>query len=146
MSTTSLEAFDRTIHQTNDWLKDLMFELGWEDRRKAYGALRTALHVLRDRLTPEEAAHLGAQLPMLVRGFYYEGWNPAGKPIKARHKDDFFERIKARLPDGSDMDPQTIVLAVFKLLAHRVSKGEMEDIHRILPEEIAQLWPRGPTG
>jgi uncharacterized protein (DUF2267 family) len=81
---------------------------------------------------------------MLVRGFYYEGWNPARKPVKDRHKDSFLGRIRAQLPDDSDGDPQTIALAVFKLLAHRVSEGEMEDIHKILPEEIAELWPHGP--
>jgi uncharacterized protein (DUF2267 family) len=32
------------------------------------------LHALRDRLPPEIAVHLSAQLPMLVRGIYYEGW------------------------------------------------------------------------
>jgi hypothetical protein len=28
--------------------------------------------------------HLGAQLPLLVRGIYYEGWHMAGKPTRER--------------------------------------------------------------
>jgi hypothetical protein len=35
------------------------------------------LHVLRDRLTIQEAVQPGAQLPMLIRGLYWEGWDPA---------------------------------------------------------------------
>ena len=40
------------------------------DHRSAYRALRSVLHVLRNRLTPEQAVHLGAQLPLLVRGIF----------------------------------------------------------------------------
>lgn len=46
-----------------------MEELDWQDRHAAYLALRATLHALRDRLTVEEVAELGAQLPMLIRGF-----------------------------------------------------------------------------
>ena len=64
-----------------------MQELGWGDRYKAYLGLRTALLALRDRLTVEEMAPLAAQLLMLMRGMYYEGWDPTGKPQKARHNE-----------------------------------------------------------
>ena len=70
MSTTGLEVFDRTVQKTNSWLHDLMQVLQWADKHKAYLALRATLHALRDRLTVDEVAQLGAQLPMLIRGFY----------------------------------------------------------------------------
>ena len=70
MSQTGLSAFDSTIHTTNVWLQEVMERLGWQDRHRAYLALRAVLHALRDRLTVEEVAPSGAQLPMLMRGFY----------------------------------------------------------------------------
>jgi len=70
MSNNVLEVFDASLQKTQVWLNDLMSELDWQDKpQKAALALRTALHALRDRLTGEEAVHLGAQRPILIRGF-----------------------------------------------------------------------------
>jgi len=68
--------FAETIEKTGLWLEDLAQELGNIPAQRAYSILRAVLHALRDRLTVEEAVKLGAQLPLLVRGFYYEGWRP----------------------------------------------------------------------
>jgi uncharacterized protein (DUF2267 family) len=143
MTMTGLDAFDRAIHKANDWLQDIMYELNWQDRHRAYLALRATLHALRDRLSLEEAVHLGAQLPMLVRGFYYDGWTLTGKPVKERRKEEFLAHIKAAFHDG-DIDAEQVVRAIFKLLAHRVSQGEIKDIKQILPKELAELWPHPP--
>src|SRR3954467_8281361 len=94
MSTTGLERLDATVHKTNQWLRELMELLPTDDKHKAYLAMRAVLHTLRDRLTVAEVAGLGAQLPMLVRGLYYEGWNPSNKPLKERHRQDFLGRIQ----------------------------------------------------
>jgi uncharacterized protein (DUF2267 family) len=145
MSVTGLDVFDATLQKTNNWLQDLMQALVGTDRHEAYAALRATLHALRDRLTVEEAAQLGAQLPMLIRGFYYEGWDPTGKPLRVRHKEEFLALIERQFRDGGlcdDLvDPERVARAVFRVLAQRVSTGEIEDVRHVLPAEIRDLWP-----
>lgn len=145
MSTTGLDVFDSTLQKTNSWLNDIMQELGWEgERQRAYLALRSVLHALRDRLTVEEALDLGAQLPMLVRGFYYEGWKTAGKPLKERHRADFLAHITHDFRNDKRMDSEAIARAVFTVIARHASAGEIEDIKRILPAELRELWTTEP--
>ncbi len=141
MSATGLDVFATTVQKTNSWLNDLMQIAGFQDRHKAYLALRVALHALRDRLTIEEVAQFGAQLPMLIRGFYYEGWDPTGKPLKVRDKEQFLARIAQAFRDDESIDHEQIARAVFALLAKRVSQGEIEDVKHLLPKDIQELWP-----
>jgi uncharacterized protein (DUF2267 family) len=89
MSTTGLEVFDTTVQKTNNWLNDLMVVLRWPDKHKVYLALKTTLQALRDRFIIAEVAHLGAQLLMLVRGFYYEGWDPPASRTKSATRSSF---------------------------------------------------------
>jgi uncharacterized protein (DUF2267 family) len=137
---SGLEVFERTLHKTNTWIKELMQVLDTDDRHVAYLAMRATLHALRDRMTVAEVAQLGAQLPMLIRGFYYEGWDPTGKPFKARHREEFLERISQEL-GTVDLAPEETATAVFIVLAARVAQGEIEDVKHILPAEIRGLWP-----
>lgn len=137
---------DITTKKTYEWLKDIIGELHWDDRQKAYTALRGCLHALRDRLTVEEAADLGAQLPMLIRGLYYEGWRPAGKPLKElRQKEDFLQAIQQVFVNEPDLDPEPVAKAVFRVLAKRVSEGEIQDIKNLMPKELITLWPATTT-
>jgi uncharacterized protein (DUF2267 family) len=150
MSATGLAVFDTTLQKTNGWLKELMDELGWDDRHKAYLALRATLHALRDRLTVEEVAQLGAQLPMLIRGFFYEGWDPSGKPRRERHEEQFLIRIGREFSEdargGPDQSLSDIARAVFTVLARRVTEGEIEDVRHVLPAELRELWSADAGG
>ena len=112
-----------------------------EDRQQAYHVLRATLHALRDRLTVAEAVDLGAQLPMLVRGLYYEGWTPNGKPLKERKKEEFLAHIAAALSESPGIYPEGVAWGVFKVLERHVSAGEIGDVKSILPAEIRALWP-----
>jgi len=140
MSATGLDVFDTTLQKTHQWLNELMQIMGWDDKDRAYLALRTTLHALRDRLTVDEAAQFAAQLPMLIRGFFYEGWDPAPKPPKVRRKEEFLAEVawpfRARVP----IDPEPAVRGVFTLLSRRISEGEIADIRHMLPQEIRELW------
>lgn len=142
MSNSILEVFDASLQKAQVWVNDLMSELGWEQRpQKACLALRTALHALRDRLTVEEAVHLGAQLPILIRGVYYEGWKLAGKPVKERHKTEFLDHIATTCRDDDTVDPEKVMRAVLKVLARHISEGESENVKHLLPKTLQELWP-----
>ena len=116
---TGLDVFDTTVQQTNLWLKDLMQELAI-DRHHAYQVLSATLHAVRDRVGPEHAVHLGAQLPMLIRGFYFEGLHPARTPTRHRHKDEFLDYVNGEIFRGLGIDPDRAVRAVFRVMAKMV--------------------------
>ena len=138
-----LEVFDASLQKSQIWLNELMRELDWEDKpQNACLALRTALHALRDRLTIEEAVHLGAQLPILIRGVYYEGWKLTGKPVKERHKSEFLDHIAAVFRDDDTVDPEKVMRAFFKVLSRHVTKGEIENVRHLLPKALQELWPQ----
>jgi uncharacterized protein (DUF2267 family) len=140
MSTTGLPVFDTTVQETNLWLKAIMEGLHTDDRHLAYLALRATLHALRDRLGPENAVHLAAQLPMLVRGLYYEGWRLAASQTKERTRADFLEHLRSELPRGSAIDPNVAVRAVFGVMWEKLDLGEVGKVIDRLPEELKQLW------
>jgi uncharacterized protein (DUF2267 family) len=141
MSVTAIAPIERTVHTTNSWLEELREESGLEDRQQAYHVLRAVLHALRDRLTVAEAADLGAQLPMLVRGLYYEGWTPAGKPLRERKREEFLGHVAAALRESPGIYPEGVAWGVFRLLERHISAGEIGDVKSILPAEVRALWP-----
>jgi len=136
-----LPVFVNSLNKAEEWLAELAAELGWDDRQHAYAALRATLHTLRDRLPVDEAADLAAQLPLLVRGIYFEGWNPSATPVKVRDSETFLEPVARALPWEAPADVERIVRAVFGLLARHVELGELTDVVRSLPAGIAGLFP-----
>ncbi|MFW6083617.1 MAG: DUF2267 domain-containing protein [Gemmatimonadota bacterium] len=142
MSATGFDIFDRTVQKTNLLLEELGEALHMEDRHDVYLSLRTVLHALRDRLHPAEAAQLAAQLPMLLKGVYFDGWRPASPLVKVRDRQEFLdgirEPLRSRMPTA---DAERITRAVFALLAAHVSAGEIEQVVTSLPEELRDLWP-----
>lgn len=141
MSVTTVTTFNKTLQKTNTWLRELMETLEWQDQHRAYHALRAVLHALRDRLSIEEVTDLAAQLPMLVRGFYYEGWKPSGKPLLERKKEQFLAHVEEAFRNDWEVDAEEVTCAVFKLLTDHLSKGEIDDVISNLPAELRALWP-----
>src|SRR5918999_2299581 len=135
MSNTGVRSFDTTVEKTNLVLKEIMEAYGWprERRQQAYDALRVVLHALRDRLTVEEAADLGAQLPMLIRGLYYEGWKPAKVPMKMS-KQEFVDRVRREFTYDIEGGIETLVQRVMHALRRYVTEGEWEEVRSSMPK------------
>jgi uncharacterized protein (DUF2267 family) len=138
MPATGLEVFDKTIQTTNIWLDEIMAELG-PDRHVAWHTMGAVLHALRDRLPPNDAAHLAAQLPVLVRGLYYDQYRPSETPERLRTRDAFLDRVTQELRGTRPINPHDAVRTVFAVLSHHITGGEVAKVKKILPEEIAEL-------
>lgn len=141
MSSTGLSTFDETVHLSNQWLNELMQAVDWDDKYRAYRLLRATLHALRDRLTAHEAVQFGAQLPMLIRGLYYDGWHMRDIPPSERSKSAFLAHIEAAFKQDPNADTEGLVREVFKLLSRKLSSGEVEDVKYVLPPDVRLLWP-----
>lgn len=140
MSETGLRQFDETLQITHIWLNDIMTDMG-TDKRTAYHALKAVLQTLRDRLTVDEAAHLGAQLPMLVRGVYYDAYRPAAQPHRSRTPDEFLKEVESHLGGAPVDDTEAATRAVFKVIERHVSPGEVNQVKDMLPMEIrGRFW------
>jgi uncharacterized protein (DUF2267 family) len=134
--------FETTYMKSLEWVHDVMRELGTDDERKGLRALRAGLHAIRDRLPAGEAVDLGAQLPMLLRGLYYEGWRLADRPIRVRSFDELIELVRWHLggPRLADVDPVEVLRAVMRVLGRHVSAGELEQVVHSLPRPLARFW------
>jgi len=139
---TGLDVFDRTVQETNTWLNKIERDpaIG-ENRHRSYQALRVTLHALRDELVPDEAAQFAAQLPMLVRGFYYEGWDPSKTPVKNRDRDAFLRRVEEMFDPVGGINAERAVRAVFRVLSEEIDQGEIEQIRHVVPKSVRTLWP-----
>ena len=135
-------ALDKLVQSAHIWLKDLMYELNQSEADQTFHLLQATLQTLRDRLPAVEAVHLGAQLPAVIRGIYYEGWKFSETPVKSKTKEEFLERITEKYNAPLGVDTETAARAVFKLLYHHISEGEVKKIKNVTPEQLRELWPR----
>jgi uncharacterized protein (DUF2267 family) len=138
---TGVQALDTAVQTTEEWVSALMARLGWRDRERAYLALLAALHALRDALPRDEAGYLGVQLPVLLRGLYFEGWHPASHIPGAKSRSAFVERIQEGVHRDPGIDAEGVAHAVFALLAERLPSGEIEDAKAATPEALRMFWP-----
>jgi len=103
---------------------------------RAYVLLRAVLHALRDHPAVDACAHLAAQLPTLVRGFYYEGWHPADKPLKYRDQAEFKRLVAAEAPRIPEEALDDGIEAVLKVLSEKATPGEIRKVKSSLPKQL----------
>jgi len=106
----------------------------------AYRSLRAVLHALRDRIGVNETAQLAAQLPMVLRGAFYEDWVPARVPATYRDREEFLSRIMREAGLAGETEASYAATAVIAVLSRHVSEGELEDVVRALPENLRTLF------
>jgi len=141
MSVRSIGNFEHALHVANEWIRDLADKPEVGSEAQAYVVLRAGLHTIRDRLRVDEVAHLSAQLPMLVRGFFYEGWKPPIEdPGCGESKVHLLEEVADRLDRISQVAPEDALFLVYDLLFRKLSTGELKYVDRALPYDLLFPW------
>lgn len=140
---TKVDVIDATLQKTISLLNDICVEFGWPEERRfqAYKALRTVLHEIRDRLPITESAHLAAQLPMLVRGLYYEGWKPEEVPRKF-HREELLQKVQRDLQFSADGGPERIVDGIIHVLSRHIEPSILKRIEQEFPPDLRSLFRR----
>lgn len=131
-SKNHVSAFSRTVQKSELWVTEIRKELTELRTDDAYHLLGAVLHTLRDQLSVHECAQFAAQLPLLLRGTFYECWNPPSQPPRTRSKDEFTQAVKDKTKticdSHPDFDLEDGVKVVLKVIAQHVSVGEFADI------------------
>ena len=131
---------ERTVHETEIWLNELADDPIFPSKDAAYSVLRATLQNLRNRLSVEEATDLGAELPALVRGVYYDGFDPSQIPEKF-DREEFVVRVADQLRALTEnIDTEAGIRAIFQFLQKKVSAGEIKDVVSNLPKDIQEMW------
>lgn len=142
MSATGLDVVDKTLQTTHIWLDELMQdEAVGPDRQVAWHVLGVVLRAVRDRIPLELAVHLGSQLPLLVRGLYYDQWHAPGRmDTKPRSLNEFLEPIGKQLAHTRPVDPSNATQAVFRVLSRHVNPGQIDKVRQSLPGDVQAIW------
>ncbi|MBE9638784.1 DUF2267 domain-containing protein [Salipiger mangrovisoli] len=140
MRATGHSAVDTAPQVVAEWLNLLCEDLEWTEEGRAYLLLTETLHALRDYLGVDEAADLGAQLPLIIRGIYYTNWDPSKTPVHPRSKADFLDRVARAFSRDPLEDPERAVTAVFDLLRRKVSMGEIAHVGNAMRGPLRKLW------
>ncbi|MFI7079214.1 DUF2267 domain-containing protein [Micromonospora sp. NPDC049903] len=142
MSERFESAVESSMDKTILILKDIEQAYGWPkaQRNQSYAALRTVLHLLRDRMPVQESVEFSAQLPMVVRGIYFEGWQPSDVPIKL-NRDDFLYEVRQGFPYDVQGGPERVVQVVLDTLRRHITQGEWDEVKDTMPDDLAQIMP-----
>jgi uncharacterized protein (DUF2267 family) len=140
MSALGLKIIDESVQQANIWINEVDYRVGLVNKQRAYRLLRAVLQVLRDQLSPDEAAQLSAQLPLFVRGIYYEGYDPSRTPAAIRGKADFIARVLTIFGPEPPEAMEEAIGAVFDVLDARISEGEMAQLRGSLTRDVRALF------
>lgn len=139
MANTGLDIFNHSIQKTNEVLIGVQDRLGWENRHLVFEVLKNTLHHLRDRLPVDENVNFADQLPMVLKGVYFEGWDPSNAPIKET-KDDFVNDIDIKYGYMVENDTEEIIKIVFDEIFKSIGLKESNKLKKVLPEDWRELF------
>ncbi len=129
------------MKDSKTWLHKVCTYLGIEDEQKAARIFRAVLHAIRDRIQHAEAIHLAAQMPIIWKGIYFDGFT-MHEPVRIRHEDEWLEYIRSKDSGAEEADFPTLDHAfyafqdVMSFLRDHLSEGQYQQVAQALHSDI----------
>lgn len=125
------------------FLQRVMERAGLNDAAQAEQVTEAVFSTLHQRITPEEASHVKAQLPPAVKemweGNLLDKMVGLVKRAERLNRQEFLQRVA----DKSGLDVAKAELAtrvVFGLLQEQIDQGEAHDVAAQLPPDLRAVW------
>lgn len=124
---------------TQTFYRTVRERLGQCEREEAKRGTAAVFRALRDRLMPDEADQVAAQLPSPLKAVWSEGDAAERTPLKM-DREQFYERVRGDVGLLTAQEAQWLTLAVFAALKGSLSPGEAEDVMAQLPKDLKEVW------
>lgn len=140
--------FEKYAAQGNQFVNEVAVELRRsKERDRVARIVRATLHGLRARLTMDESFQLLAQLPMVLKAVYVDGWRPHDEPDK-HIKNPRSLADEVMFVDGTNAahdlptiaEAEEAISAVFRVLKRHISDGEVDSLAHTLPRSLERMW------
>jgi uncharacterized protein (DUF2267 family) len=114
------------------------------DEHRAETLIFAVFQELRDRLTPQEAADVAAQLPTSLKMLWLSFDYP-GRKVGRLHEFQFLEEVRRMVGLGDQRKAEEAVVCVFSVLQEALGsptgrEGEARHVFSQLPSDLKELW------
>ena len=122
---------------------DVAYRFGCDERR-AETLIFAVFQELRDRLTPQEAADVAAQLPTSLKMLWLSFDYP-GRRVRRLHEYRFLEEVRRMAGLEDESRAEEAVVCVFSVLQGALGsptgqEGEARHVFSQLPRDLKELW------
>ena len=114
------------------------------DQHRAETLIFAVFQELRDRLMPDEAADVAAQLPTSLKMLWLSFDYP-GRKVARLHEFQFLEEVRRMVGLHDQLKAEEAVICVFSVLQEALGspsgrEGEARHVFSQLPSDLKELW------
>jgi uncharacterized protein (DUF2267 family) len=142
---TAIHELEQGLRDAQGWMNSVALRLNSKNGNLAFATLKATLHAVRDQLDPALVAELGSRLPALVRGMYYDGWDPWARRRHASRRAEFTKRVGSEWARAPRIKAERAAKAALEVIFERLPAALMRPVIERLPEDLHELWPDEPA-
>lgn len=142
---TGIPALEDALRDAQGWLASAGHRINTRSSQVALACLRGTLHTLRAQLDVRRAIEVGERLPLVMRGVFFDGWDPHDAPPPAATKDEFVGRVAADNGRNPRIKAERAAKAALEVIFERLPAAVTARIVERLPENLRELWPDEPA-